>query len=187
MDLLLSAPRSSAIPTFPIRSLSGYALYLKLDGVPFPGLPKQLSTTRLVILTFHDIPHSGYISPKAMATFFSLLSCSNAFGFDSHPIDPALAGEADISLQKTMLSSRFSPPLNSKVSASIWMVLSPASMPLDLTAREKPRELISTPQFSYTESQTGFFRPCFRLLSVVETLYFYKDSVWQSGRQDDIE
>lgn len=117
-----------------------------------------------------------------MATFLSPLSSSNDFGLDSHPIDPALAGEADICLQKAMLSSPFSPHLSSKVLASIWMILSPASMLLNLTAREEPRELISTPQFSYTKSQTGFFRPCFRLLSVVETFYFYKDSVWQSGR-----
>ena len=40
-----------------------------LDAIPFPGLPKLfLSATHLVI------PHSGYISPKVMATCLPVLS-----------------------------------------------------------------------------------------------------------------
>ena len=48
---------------------------LKLDYVPFPGLPKLLlSTTHLVHLYLHDIPRSGHIPPEAMATGISGLT-----------------------------------------------------------------------------------------------------------------
>ncbi len=47
----------------------------QLDGIPFPGLPKLLlSATDLVHLELSNIPHSGYISPEAMATLLSVLS-----------------------------------------------------------------------------------------------------------------
>ncbi len=46
-----------------------------LDGIPFPGLPKLLlSATHLFYLDLTNIPHSGYISPEAMATLLSALS-----------------------------------------------------------------------------------------------------------------
>ena len=46
-----------------------------LHGIPFPGLPKLLSsTTHLVTLTLSNIPHSGYISPRAMIALLSVLS-----------------------------------------------------------------------------------------------------------------
>jgi hypothetical protein len=49
--------------------------YFSLDGTPFPGLPKLLSSaTHLVHLHLHRIPHSGYISPETMATCLSLLT-----------------------------------------------------------------------------------------------------------------
>ena len=49
---------------------------LILDGIPFPGLPKLLlSATNLVSLYLLNIPHSGYISPDAMATALSALTC----------------------------------------------------------------------------------------------------------------
>ena len=51
--------------------LRSFALY----GIPFPGLPKLLSSaTHLVYLALSNIPHSGYISPKAMITLLSVLS-----------------------------------------------------------------------------------------------------------------
>ena len=46
-----------------------------LNGISFPGLPNLLlSTAHLVHLTLHNIPHSGYISPDAMATTLSTLT-----------------------------------------------------------------------------------------------------------------
>jgi hypothetical protein len=49
--------------------------FLALVAVPFPGLPKLLlsAATQLVNLYLHTIPHSGYISPEAMATCLSML------------------------------------------------------------------------------------------------------------------
>ena len=49
--------------------------HLELHSIPFPGLPKLLlSATHLFKLDLSDIPHSGYISPEAIATSLSLLS-----------------------------------------------------------------------------------------------------------------
>ena len=46
--------------------------YLELDCIPFPGLPNLLpSATHLVTLRLYKIPHSGYISPEAIATALS--------------------------------------------------------------------------------------------------------------------
>ena len=48
---------------------------LRLEGVPFPGLPTfLLSATDLVHLILRRIPHSGYISPEEIATCTSTLS-----------------------------------------------------------------------------------------------------------------
>ncbi len=48
---------------------------LLLVAVPFPGLPNLLlSATHLVNLWLEKIPHSGYISPEAMATCLSMLT-----------------------------------------------------------------------------------------------------------------
>jgi hypothetical protein len=49
--------------------------YLHLSYVPFPGLPKLLSSaTHLVTLHLLLIPHSGYISPEAIVTALSALT-----------------------------------------------------------------------------------------------------------------
>ena len=51
--------------------------------IPFPGLPKLLlSTTRLVTLALQGIPHSGYISPEAMVTCLSSLTCLESLIID---------------------------------------------------------------------------------------------------------
>src|SRR6266849_3961694 len=48
---------------------------LSLVATPFLGLTNLLSSaTHLVNLYLHDIPHSGYISPEAMATCLSMLT-----------------------------------------------------------------------------------------------------------------
>ena len=65
-------------PVIPDSFLDGSAprlRHLSLHGVPFPGLPKLfMSATHLVSLNLPNIPHSGYISPEAIAAPLSLLS-----------------------------------------------------------------------------------------------------------------
>ena len=60
--------------------------HLRLDRVPFPGLPNLLlSATDLVILDIWNIPHSGYFSPEAMVRCLSTLTRLEALelGFES--------------------------------------------------------------------------------------------------------
>jgi hypothetical protein len=65
-------------PVIPDSFLGGsppHLHFIRLHGIPFPGLPKLLSsTTRLVKLLLQDTPHSGYISPQAMVTCLSTLT-----------------------------------------------------------------------------------------------------------------
>src|SRR6266404_1608149 len=65
-------------PVIPDSFLDGSAPHLRtlqLSGISFPGLPKLLlSATHLVHLGLSNIPHSGYISPEAMAALLSVLS-----------------------------------------------------------------------------------------------------------------
>jgi hypothetical protein len=68
----------SHVPVLPDSFLGGSAprlRYFYLFSIPFPGLPNLLlSATHLVNLHLYNIPHSGYISPEAMATCLSLLT-----------------------------------------------------------------------------------------------------------------
>ena len=65
-------------PVVPESFLGGSAPRLQdlqLEHVPFTGLPKLLlSATDLVSLQIWKIPHSGYISPEAMARCLSTLT-----------------------------------------------------------------------------------------------------------------
>ena len=73
----------------PASFLGGSAPLLQtlwLDLVPFPGLPGfLLSATHLVDLRLWKIPHSGYISPWALATSLALLTSLKTLhiGFES--------------------------------------------------------------------------------------------------------
>jgi hypothetical protein len=66
------------VPAVPDSFLGGSAPRLQsfqLSGIPFPGFPKLPSTANhLVRLWLEDIPHSGYISPKAMVALLCALS-----------------------------------------------------------------------------------------------------------------
>jgi F-box-like len=84
------------VPPLPSTFLGGSAPRLRslhLDGIPFPTLPQLLlSSNHLVNLRLFRIPHSGYISPEAMAMCISTLTSLTRFsiGFispTSHP-DP---------------------------------------------------------------------------------------------------
>ena len=76
-DLDLS-PSNETASVDPDSFLGGSAPRLQtliLDHIPFPGLPKLLlSATHLVHLELWNIPHSGYISPKAMVAGLSVLT-----------------------------------------------------------------------------------------------------------------
>jgi hypothetical protein len=67
--------------------------YFCLNAIPFPGFPKLLSSaTHLAHLRLIKIPHSGYISPEALATCLSMLSSLERFefGFESPRSHPGL-------------------------------------------------------------------------------------------------
>ena len=70
--------RDEKVPVVPTSFLGKSAPCLQrltLDRIPFPGLPKLLlSASHLVWLNLQRIPHSGYISPEAMATCLSVLT-----------------------------------------------------------------------------------------------------------------
>ena len=65
--------------------------YLMLGGTSFPGLPKLLlSATNLSGLYLWNFPHSGYISPDAMVTALTALTCLGSLVLEfqsprSHP------------------------------------------------------------------------------------------------------
>ena len=62
----------------PNSFLGGFAPRLEVVGlqrIPFPGLPKLLSSaTHLTTLRLHHIPHSGYFPPDAMVAALSTLT-----------------------------------------------------------------------------------------------------------------
>jgi hypothetical protein len=70
--------RHGELAVIPYSFLGGSAphlQYFESFGIPFQGLPKVLSSaTHLVSLKLFSIPHSGYISPEAMAALLCDLS-----------------------------------------------------------------------------------------------------------------
>jgi len=71
-------PWDEVVPIFPDSFLGGLAPCLRsfwLENIAFPGLPRLLlSANSLLTLRLSDIPHSGYISPEAIATGLSALA-----------------------------------------------------------------------------------------------------------------
>ena len=78
LHLYLSFPGMSFVPVLPNSFLGGSAPHLQsfaLNYIPFPGLQRLLlSATQLTYLYLINIPHSGYISPEAMATCLTALT-----------------------------------------------------------------------------------------------------------------
>ena len=72
-----------SVPVLPETFLGGSAPRLRtfvLRGIPFPSFPKFiLHFTHITYLHLFDIPNSGYISPKVMATCLAALP--HLFGF----------------------------------------------------------------------------------------------------------
>jgi hypothetical protein len=66
---------ASIIPNLFLGGSAPRLQSLKLEYIPFPGLPKLLlSATNLADLSLSTVPPSGYISPEAMVTGFSALT-----------------------------------------------------------------------------------------------------------------
>src|SRR6266852_6123681 len=96
LRLLGMFERNGSEPILPDSFLGGTAprlQSLRLDNVPFPGIPKLLlSTTHLVHLDLCGIPPSGYIPPEVMATSLSAWTSleSLCLGFQHPRPRPAL-------------------------------------------------------------------------------------------------
>ena len=75
LSLLSNGETVSALPDSFLGGSAPRLEYLRLFGIPFPGLPKLLlSATHLVTLFLDNIPHSGYFSPEAIVTALSTLT-----------------------------------------------------------------------------------------------------------------
>ena len=75
LSLTLKDATASVIPDSFMGGSAPRLRLLCLDAIPFPALPNLLlSTTHLIDLRLLNIPHSGYISPEAMATCLSVLT-----------------------------------------------------------------------------------------------------------------
>jgi hypothetical protein len=76
--LPLPLPFTYPAPSLPDGFLDGLSprlQHLELHWISFPALPKLLlSVTELVYLSLSKIPHSGYISPDAIASSLAVLS-----------------------------------------------------------------------------------------------------------------
>jgi hypothetical protein len=113
-------------PVVPESFLGGSAprlQHLKLEDIPFPGLPKLLlSATGLVNLHLSRIPHSGYISPEAMVRCLSTLTRLERLeiGFKSPLSRPV--HEADVHIRPHVLSSLLSLIFGSKESVNTWRI-----------------------------------------------------------------
>jgi hypothetical protein len=77
---------TSPPPLVPDSFMGGSAPRLRslhLNRIPFPGLPKLLSSANgLVHLLLSNIPHSGYISPDALVTCLSALTSLKDLAFE---------------------------------------------------------------------------------------------------------
>ena len=124
-DLQITCTSVGAEPVIPDSFLDGSAprlQFLELRGIPFPGLPKLLSTTtNLVEIELTDIPHSWYISRWSLS--FPLYPSLEYFPLNSNPVNPALpvagAGKAEVCLYQNNLSSPLSGELISEASSNI--------------------------------------------------------------------
>src|SRR6267142_269180 len=72
-----SSEDSESVPVLSETFLGGSAPlveYFELSGIPFPTFPQFiLSSIHIRYLSIYDIPHSGYISPNAMAACLAAL------------------------------------------------------------------------------------------------------------------
>ncbi len=98
-------------PVIPDSFLGGSAPRLrvfKLTGIPFPGLPKLISSaTHLDELHLWSSPHAGYISPEAMVAVLSVSSSLKtlSLGFESHKTRPDWGSRRPPLLKRSVILS----------------------------------------------------------------------------------
>jgi hypothetical protein len=150
----------------PDSFLGGTAARLRsliLHGVPFPGLPKLLlSATHLVKLEVHNISHSGYIPPEAMATSLSALTSLESFHLGLHFPCPR---------PRTALESRPPPPLTRSIlpSLAIFMFTGASEYLEEILVRiDAPR--LSTFHIAFFNQIISDTPPLFRFISRTPTL-----------------
>jgi hypothetical protein len=80
---LVSSEMETVLPDSFLSGSAPRLRHLSLQSIPFPGLPKLLSSaTHLFMLDLFDIPHSGYISPEEMVTALSTLTGLGVLSLD---------------------------------------------------------------------------------------------------------
>ena len=93
LDLSSTGETAAVVPDSFLGGSAPHLRFLALGHFLYPGLPKLLlSATHLVTLYLMDIPHSGYISPGAMATTLAALTSLEtlSFRFNSPESSPDL-------------------------------------------------------------------------------------------------
>ena len=91
LDLLSDVDSAPLLPGSFLDGSAPHLRTLRLRFILFPALRNLLlSANDLVVLSLWDIPHSGYISPKAMVTCLSTLTRLESLylGFRSHRSRP---------------------------------------------------------------------------------------------------
>ncbi|KAH9960716.1 hypothetical protein BGW80DRAFT_1564229 [Lactifluus volemus] len=108
-NLRLYISNSKSAPVVRDTFLGGYAPrleYLRLNGIPFPALPKLLPFCHnLTFVYLKKIPNTGYVSPEAMATALSALTKLTflSIGFDSPASRPDPGSRPPSSLTRLVL------------------------------------------------------------------------------------
>ena len=72
LNLRYTYEMGSVVPNLFLGGSATRLRNLRLEGIPFPGLPKLLlSATHLVHIELYDIPDSGFVAPEAMVICIS--------------------------------------------------------------------------------------------------------------------
>ena len=126
-DLILFSS-GETVPVDPDSFLGGYT-----PRISFPGLPKLFLSASHIYLVLRNIPHSGSISPEAMAVALSTLTSLKSLTLEFLSLKFSLTGQADVCFPRHALSSPVSQPFGSRGSTNIWRTSLPASIPPNST------------------------------------------------------
>ncbi len=193
-DLRLNSYSKTA-PVIPDSFLGGstpYLRHLELHGIPFPGLPKLLSsTTHLVHLYLDYIPHSGYFSPEAMVALLSVLSCLEELHlrFQSPQSRPDRVNRLPPPSKRSVI-----PALRDFVFQGVIEYLEDLVTFIDAPQLHhlvvylfSQVDALSTDRDRQVSSVARICNSCLPFLSRVETLYIWDDSEsnWPNDRIDN--